>query len=148
MSDGRKPSSDPAAIGAAVAAVIAASDRDRSADLRDGFGWRLLEGNQAEKFWSAWRRDKAAMKAAGYEVRRGPIDGRYMVRLVPPLRIDEDGATVTERDGGFFVMDGAVDLAGPFQTNAAAWRWLDEHGDGGRDDTDRYNRIRVAFSER
>jgi hypothetical protein len=39
-------------------------------------------------------------------------------------------------------------ISGFFPTNAAAWSWIDRHTDEGRGDTDRYNRIRVAFSER
>jgi hypothetical protein len=34
----------------------------------------------------------------------------------------------------------------PFPTNEAAWRWLDQHTDAGRADTDRYNANRIAFS--
>lgn len=29
------------------------------------------------------------------------------------------------RDRGFFVVDGLDVLAGPFETNAQAWRWID-----------------------
>jgi hypothetical protein len=39
-------------------------------------------------------------------------------------------------------------ISGSFSTNAAAWLWVDRNTDEGRDDTDRFNRIRIAFSER
>lgn len=59
---------------------------------------------------------------------------------------------IVERNGGFSVVvieDGVpVKKAGPFHSSEKAWRWIDAHSDEGRDDTDRYNRIRVAFSER
>jgi hypothetical protein len=36
--------------------------------------------------------------------------------------------TVTQEDnGGCYVMDGDVTIAGPFPTNAAAWHWLDRN---------------------
>lgn len=39
-------------------------------------------------------------------------------------------------------------LAGPFERNEEAWAWIDKHSDEGRGDADRYNRIRIAFSEK
>jgi hypothetical protein len=53
--------------------------------------------------------------------------------------------TVSEADSGWFVSSGGKHVAGPFDTNAAAWDWIDRHTPEGRDDTDRYNRIRIAF---
>jgi hypothetical protein len=52
---------------------------------------------------------------------------------------------IEDPDGGFHVVHS---VAGPFETNAAAWKWIDDHTDEGRDDADRYNRIRIAFSGR
>jgi hypothetical protein len=40
--------------------------------------------------------------------------------------INED-ATVTERDGSFYVVDSDTVIAGPFTTNAEAWTWIDRH---------------------
>jgi hypothetical protein len=53
--------------------------------------------------------------------------------------------TIEETDGAWHVMDGSTRVAGPFGSNAAAWKWIDDNSDSGRDDSDRYNRIRVAF---
>jgi hypothetical protein len=39
-------------------------------------------------------------------------------------------------------------LAGPFETHAQAWQWVGAHSDEGRADADRYNRIRITFSEK
>jgi len=39
--------------------------------------------------------------------------------------------TVLQEDnGGCYVMDGDVTVAGPFPTNAAAWMWLDRNERG------------------
>lgn len=57
-----------------------------------------------------------------------------------------NNATVIERDDGHYVVAGDTTLAGPFTTNAAAWRWLDAHTDIDREAVDTYNRIRMAFS--
>jgi hypothetical protein len=38
-------------------------------------------------------------------------------------------------------------IVATFPTNAEAWAFIDKHTDEGRADTDRYNRIRIAFSE-
>jgi hypothetical protein len=55
---------------------------DRPVDvMREGFGWRVLTGDLADKFWNAWRRDKAGMKAAGFKVRRS---GEWLLALAPP----------------------------------------------------------------
>jgi hypothetical protein len=35
---------------------------------------------------------------------------------------------------------------GPFATNAEAWAWIERHTDVGWDDTERYNRIRMAMN--
>jgi hypothetical protein len=35
-----------------------------------------------------------------------------------------------------------------FTSNEAAWSWIDRNTDEGRDDNDRYNRIRDAFAIR
>jgi hypothetical protein len=56
--------------------------------------------------------------------------------------IDLDRATVNERDDGHFVIDNGIIIAGPFKTNAAAWRWLDDHSPTGRADAARYERMR------
>ena len=40
--------------------------------------------------------------------------------------------------------DGRI-LAGPFQTNAAAWRWIDLHTDEGLEHQDQFNRIGRAY---
>jgi hypothetical protein len=45
--------------------------------------------------------------------------------------------------GEFWVIDAPI---GPFRSHEEAWRWIDQHTDEGRADTDRYNRIRIAFS--
>jgi hypothetical protein len=55
---------------------------------------------------------------------------------------------IDELDGGFIVRRGGNVVAGPFASNAEAWSWIDRNTLDGRDDTDRYNRIRDAFSER
>lgn len=39
-------------------------------------------------------------------------------------------------------------ISGPFERNEEAWAWVDKHSDAGRADADRYNRIRIAFSEK
>jgi hypothetical protein len=52
---------------------------------------------------------------------------------------------VTERNGEYWVVDGDRET-GPFQTNVAAWSWVDKNTYRGRDDTDRHNRIRDAFN--
>jgi hypothetical protein len=36
-------------------------------------------------------------------------------------------------------------IAGPFPTNAAAWRWVDLNTDEGREHQDQFNRIGRAF---
>jgi hypothetical protein len=51
--------------------------------------------------------------------------------------------TVQEHTSGFWVMRA---VAGPFTSHAAAWAWIDDHTDEGRADSDRYNRIRIAFA--
>jgi hypothetical protein len=59
-------------------------DLDRLADvMREGFGWRVLAGALAGKFWNAWRQDKAGMKAAGFKVRRSE-GGQWLLALAPP----------------------------------------------------------------
>jgi hypothetical protein len=51
---------------------------------------------------------------------------------------------VTQSMSGFWVVNAKI---GPFRTHAEAWRWVDQHTDAGRDDQDRYDRIRIAFSK-
>jgi hypothetical protein len=53
---------------------------------------------------------------------------------------------VEQSSDGWIVADATGKRAGPFDTNAAAWSWIDRHGDEGRDDTERYGRIRMAFN--
>jgi hypothetical protein len=112
-------------------------------------GWRV----PSRSFWRRWRRDKEAMQAEGYRVRR-TRGGMYLVAkigddcsTVEQLKPASVEASVIERDDGFVVMDGSIVMAGPFASNAAAWRWLDANDDRGRADTDRYNRLRIAFAD-
>lgn len=56
--------------------------------------------------------------------------------------------SVIEQDGGYWVTENGWRIVGPFQTNAAAWLWVDRHCDEDRDAVDRYNRIRAAFAQR
>ncbi|MCA0342869.1 MAG: hypothetical protein LCH99_24465 [Proteobacteria bacterium] len=35
--------------------------------------------------------------------------------------------TPTQKDGKWFVESRAQEVAGPFDTNAEAWRWIDRH---------------------
>jgi hypothetical protein len=51
---------------------------------------------------------------------------------------------VRRTDSGFWVVSATI---GPFRDHAAAWRWIDNHTDEGRAGTDKYNRIRIAFSK-
>jgi len=51
---------------------------------------------------------------------------------------------VRQTASGFWVFNATI---GPFRDHAAAWRWIDSHTDAGRADTDKYNRIRIAFSK-
>jgi hypothetical protein len=51
--------------------------------------------------------------------------------------------TVVESGGDFYVA-----VAGPFSNHASAWAWVDQNSDEGRADTDRFRRIRTAFSKR
>jgi hypothetical protein len=37
--------------------------------------------------------------------------------------------TVDHDDRGWWVLNGNHSVAGPFQTNAAAWHWLERHND-------------------
>jgi hypothetical protein len=37
-------------------------------------------------------------------------------------------------------------IAGPFQTNEAAWHWVDQRSDQELAEQDRYNRIRMAVN--
>jgi hypothetical protein len=53
-------------------------------------------------------------------------------------------APVEQTKGEYWVINATI---GPFCTHAAACRWIDEHTDSGRTDTNRYNRIRIAFSK-
>jgi len=68
--------------------------------------------------------------------------------------MSSDDDVIVEQDGDdWWVMRrdprsrsvGRVPIRGPFESNAAAWRWLDDNGDHGRDDTDRHNRIRARI---
>jgi hypothetical protein len=54
---------------------------------------------------------------------------------------------VADRDGQWFVTCSSSTIAGPFNTNAEAWSWIDRFTDEGRADLERYQRIRIAFSE-
>jgi hypothetical protein len=57
------------------------------------------------------------------------------------------GSLAVEQLGtGWSVLSGALPIAA-FTSNADAWAYVDAHTDEGRADTDRYNRIRIAFSE-
>ena len=57
--------------------------------------------------------------------------------------------SVEECACGFLVIpEGIGFLIGPFPTHAAAWEWIDGNSEEGWDDTDRYNRIRMAFAGR
>jgi hypothetical protein len=60
----------------------------------------------------------------------------------------EDTRSVIEQDGGYWVTENGWRIVGPFESNAAAWSWIDRHSCEGRDAIDRYNRIRAAFAER
>jgi hypothetical protein len=51
------------------------------------------------------------------------------------VQIDEYRTTVTKLDG-FYVIDGDTVLAGPFDTNGAAWAWSDDHSAPDRAMTD------------
>jgi hypothetical protein len=53
---------------------------------------------------------------------------------------------VEQSDDAWIVADRIGKRAGPFQTNAQAWSWIDRHGDEGLDDSERYGRIRMAFN--
>ena len=55
---------------------------------------------------------------------------------------------VVPRACQWFVEAHGCVLAGPFETNEQAWRWLDAHSAEGRADTERYQRIRIAFSDK
>ena len=55
---------------------------------------------------------------------------------------------VVPRACQWFVEGHGCVLAGPFERHEEAWAWIDQHGDEGRADADRYNRIRIAFSEK
>jgi hypothetical protein len=52
---------------------------------------------------------------------------------------------VVETDGKIWVANDQRRV-GPFDTNAAAWSWIDKHNDQGLSDTERYGRIRMAFN--
>jgi hypothetical protein len=52
---------------------------------------------------------------------------------------------VIHTDGKIYVANGQRRV-GPFDTNAAAWLWIDRHSDEGLGDTERYGRIRMAFN--
>lgn len=55
---------------------------DKPSDPADGFGWRVPD----QEFWVEWRRNKEAMKAAGYRVRRGD-DGQWLVSFTPVKKL-------------------------------------------------------------
>jgi hypothetical protein len=52
---------------------------------------------------------------------------------------------VIESDAKFYVANGQRKV-GPFDTNAAAWSWLDRHCDEELAHSDQYNRIRMAVN--
>jgi hypothetical protein len=56
-----------------------------------------------------------------------------------------DEMRVTPRGCQWFV---ECVLAGPFERHEEAWAWIDQHTDEGRGDTERYQRIRIAFSDK
>jgi hypothetical protein len=45
--------------------------------------------------------------------------------------------SVIDQDGSYWVTENGWRIIGPFETNAAAWLWIDRHGDEGRDATAR-----------
>jgi hypothetical protein len=59
----------------------------------------------------------------------------------------DDAMSVIDQDGSYWVTENGWRIVGPFETNAAAWSWIDRRCDEGRDATERYNRIRAAFAD-
>jgi hypothetical protein len=54
--------------------------------------------------------------------------------------------SVIEQDGSHWVTSLGWRIVGPFATNADAWAWIERRTDEGWDDTERYNRIRMAMN--
>ena len=52
--------------------------------------------------------------------------------------------TVVQRDGKWWVVSGKDDVAGPFATNAEAFRWFDRND--AKAITDENRRLRIASS--
>jgi len=53
---------------------------------------------------------------------------------------------VIEAEGKFWVAARDQRVAGPFETNAQAWRWVGNDSEYDRGHSDRYNQIRMAFN--
>lgn len=52
-----------------------------------------------------------------------------------------------DADGAWWVVDGKKKLAGPFDTNAAAFKWVDRNDRRASEDEDRRLRIATAFAD-
>lgn len=58
---------------------------------------------------------------------------------------DLESPRVTARDGQWFV---TCVVAGPFNSHAEACGWVDKNTNEGRADLEKYQRIRISFSEK
>lgn len=54
---------------------------------------------------------------------------------------------VCQEFDGWFVLKGMDAVAGPFATNAEAWRWMDQHDAVAVDDEERRKRIGAAIGQ-
>jgi hypothetical protein len=55
--------------------------------------------------------------------------------------MSEAEMSVMEQDGGYRVTENGWHIVGPFETNVAAWSWIDRHCDEGRDAAKRSEQV-------
>lgn len=61
---------------------------------------------------------------------------------------ESDAMTVVETPAGWGIDSGGKMIAGPFKTNAEAWKWLDERDSQSSEMDERKRRIGNAFADR